>query len=385
MAHTGLSRAHLICEQVDKAKENIIAALEALDLGWIRDPKDVFWKSEGRPLALADLRENLGIIQRRLGNNRAAKNALVSSLCTRYARGGGTGEIWKDVSEKLSPLIPDYQTKDFKKGMLPGISWVRAGLGRTCNNLGVALAKLNRPMAAGHAFEAAYGIMALIHGAGSPEVATVLLNWAVVLEKRGALRGSIEGVLTSLTARRRLYGDRSILVSEAKNNLGINLWKLGAGDTGLKAAEKELVDALFVKTQSHDENLPSILIANSSTNLGLVRTSLGKYEEAVANFEKVISEDADFSSFTHRFHTNLRLKASGHYKLLLGNESTEIGDVEQNLGHTKFEMAKYNDADVHLREALRIRQKTGNRQKIRASEDALRANTNLMGSGCNLM
>mmetsp|Transcript_3504 Transcript_3504/g.5435 ORF Transcript_3504/g.5435 Transcript_3504/m.5435 type:complete len:230 (+) Transcript_3504:4313-5002(+) len=211
--------------------------------------------------------------------------------------------------------------------MLPGISWVRAGLGRTCNNLGVALAKLNRPMAAGHAFEAAYGIMALIHGAGSPEVATVLLNWAVVLEKRGALRGSIEGVLTSLTARRRLYGDRSILVSEAKNNLGINLWKLGAGDTGLKAAEKELVDALFVKTQSHDENLPSILIANSSTNLGLVRTSLGKYEEAVANFEKVISEDADFSSFTHRFHTNLRLKASGHYKLLLGNESTEIGDV----------------------------------------------------------
>mmetsp|Transcript_3502 Transcript_3502/g.5419 ORF Transcript_3502/g.5419 Transcript_3502/m.5419 type:complete len:209 (+) Transcript_3502:3903-4529(+) len=159
MAHTGLSRAHLICEQVDKAKENIIAALEALDLGWIRDPKDVFWKSEGRPLALADLRENLGIIQRRLGNNRAAKNALVSSLCTRYARGGGTGEIWKDVSEKLSPLIPDYQTKDFKKGMLPGISWVRAGLGRTCNNLGVALAKLNRPMAAGHAFEAAYGIM----------------------------------------------------------------------------------------------------------------------------------------------------------------------------------------------------------------------------------
>jgi len=348
---------------VDKAKENIIAALEALDLGWIRDPKDVFWKSEGRPLALADLRENLGIIQRRLGNNRAAKNALVSSLCTRYARGGGTGEIWKDVSEKLSPLIPDYQTKDFKKGMLPGISWVRAGLGRTCNNLGVALAKLNRPMAAGHAFEAAYGIMALIHGAGSPEVATVLLNWAVVLEKRGALRGSIEGVLTSLTARRRLYGDRSILVSEAKNNLGINLWKLGAGDTGLKAAEKELVDALFVKTQSHDENLPSILIANSSTNLGLVRTSLGKYEEAVANFEK----------------------ASGHYKLLLGNESTEIGDVEQNLGHTKFEMAKYNDADVHLREALRIRQKTGNRQKIRASEDALRANTNLMGSGCNLM
>jgi len=69
----------------------------------------------------------------------------------------------------------------------------------------------------------------------------------------------------------------------------------------------------------------------------------------------------------------------------LGNESSELGDVEQNLGHTKFEMARYNEADVHLKEALRIRQKTGNRQKIRATEEALRANTNLMGSGCNLM
>jgi len=370
MAHVSMAKIQLEREQATQAEQYLKVALDAVERGWASskpDKRKGWWRGSGRTLVLSDLMDNIAVLKRRMGDTRESKKALVDSIYTRYACGGGTG-----------PLNMRNLTRG-DKSSLPGIPWVRDGLGRTCNSLGVTLTKMGKNNLAGRAFEAAYGIMSLLHGTGSPEAATVLLNWAVVLEKKGAIRGSFEGILTALMARRRLYGDRSILVAEARNNLAITLWKIGGGDISLRHAERELLQAVVVKTQASDAiaDVPeskraSIKIAHSRVNMGNVLSSRENYEGSIIEYNKALF----------------------HYKYLLGDQSSEVADVENNLGVSEFNLKNYRTAQKHHNQALRIRKSIATEKKtmaktarssVKSSEDSLKINQSMMRPTCEIM
>jgi len=157
-----------------------------------------------------------------------------------------------------------------------------------------------------------------------------------------------------------------MLVAEAKNNLGIVLWKIGAGETGDARAERELEEALFVKTQAIEEKLPSMSLANTHVNLGNVKTALGDFDAATTNYETALQ----------------------HYRQLLGEISVEVANTENNLGFNKFEQGDHRDADRHLVKSRDIRAtlaKGHDSSALKSSEEALRINTNLLVSRCSLM
>ncbi|GAB5364727.1 hypothetical protein AAMO2058_000994800 [Amorphochlora amoebiformis] len=343
MAHVGLAQIYILKEDPRQAHECIIAAFDAVELGWGHAgqvPADEsglagsWWRGSGRPLVIADLRDNLASTLWRTGCQRIAKGLLVNSLCSRYINGGGTGPLHK------------HPKKRKKNRRLPGVEWVRGGLGRTCNSLGVVLTAMGRLNTAHRAFEAAYSVLSHCHGTGSPEVATVLSNWASVIERKGAISGSLEGVLAGLTARRRLYGDRSMMVAEARNNLGIVLWKLG-GPEALSQSALELNDSMFQKLKLLGEG-PSVTTAHGHVNTGNVLSSQDEGEAAIEQFENALR----------------------NYERTVGEFSVEMSNVFNNVAVTRYKQGKFGAARKAYDDSLKIRKKVlgGNHPLTKTSE-----------------
>mmetsp|Transcript_5986 Transcript_5986/g.8949 ORF Transcript_5986/g.8949 Transcript_5986/m.8949 type:complete len:1181 (-) Transcript_5986:62-3604(-) len=353
MAHMNLARVYLLMERPIKAKEAVEEAYDAVEMGW-GNSGDVagslernWFQGQGRALVIADLREDLSSSLWRTGEIRAAKSILVKALCTRYVHGGGTGPLEEGLRKLRKP-----------GERIPGIPWVRSSLGRTCNSLGVVLSKLGRYNSAHRAFEAAYSVLSYCHGMGSPEVATVLLNWATVLEEKGAFVGSLEGNITALMARRRIYGDLNPLVAEARNNLGIILWKLGY--KSMPKAHEEFNASMYVKKETYGDDYKSTSVANTHVGIGNILASERQFDAGIEQFQMALE----------------------NYEGSLGDKSLESSHVLYNMGVSKFEQAKYRDSQQAHRESLLIRKEIlgENHKMTAASKRALDISTTLRGA-----
>ena len=357
-AHVDSARVWLATDELSRAESSLRAAYETMR-GLSNDIED----RTTHTLALADVRADMSIVSAKRGEFRVAKRGVVRALLVRC----------RHTMRQIRQASSHAHTNPIR---------VDAEVGWMCNNLGVLYSRMNRKRSAQRAFEAAYAVQAKINGPSSPEVATVLANWATVQTAFGSLRGSLEGSLAALASRRRFFGNRSLLVAEARHNLGIALWALG-GHTCLARARAEVDEALFVKARLYADAKASASLSHSQIAMANVLLDLEQIDRSEQENDTRDKKQAE-SGFEEAF--NMYHEALRSYVSVYGANSMAVSDLHSNIGVALFTQGDYDGAARHHQLALNIRQRIGGgvevEAKVAASEDAVRVSKGMAANSC---